>query len=152
MIDYTLKDSATPVQSSYRLVTNILDPEVVSALELTALYHERGEIESVFDEFRTHRRSTSAVLRSKTPALVEQELRVLLLGHYAVRRLMKRDAWQQGLPTSISSVLLEPPHAEPHVRWYERAEGVNPYPARFYFCAAGDARLGCSMLNPKPLK
>ena len=36
-IDYTLKDSATPVHSSYRLVTNILDPEAAPALELAAL-------------------------------------------------------------------------------------------------------------------
>lgn len=73
-IDYTLKDSATPVQDSYRLVTNILEPEAAPALELAALYHERWEVESVFDEFKTHMRSSSTVLRSKTPELVEQEL------------------------------------------------------------------------------
>ena len=105
VIDYTLKDSATPVLSSYRLVTNILDPEAAPALELAALYHERWEIESVFDEFKTHMRSTSTVLRSKTPALVEQELWGLLLAHYAVRQLMERAAWQQGLdPDRLSFV------------------------------------------------
>jgi len=97
VIDYTLKDSATPVQDSYRLVTNILDPEAAPALELAALYHERWEIESVFDEFKTHMRSTSTVLRSKTPKLVEQELWGLLLAHFAVRQLMEQAAWQQGL-------------------------------------------------------
>ena len=97
VIDYTLKDSATPVQDSYRLVTNILDPEAAPALELAALYHERWEIESVFDEFKTHMRSTSTVLRSKTPRLVEQELWGLLLAHFAVRQLMEQAAWQQGL-------------------------------------------------------
>ncbi|MDE3022756.1 MAG: IS21 family transposase, partial [Pseudomonadota bacterium] len=35
--------------------------------------------------------------------------------------------WQS---TSNSSVLLEPPYAEPHVRWCERAEGVTPHPTR----------------------
>ena len=95
VIDYTLEDSATPVQSSYRLVTNIFDPEAAPALELAALYHERWEIESVFDEFKTHMRSTSTVLRSKTPALVEQELWGLLLAHFAVRQLMEQAAWQQ---------------------------------------------------------
>ena len=105
VIDYTLKDSATPVQDSYRLVTNILDPETAPALELAALYHERWEIESVFDEFKTHMRSTSTVLRSKTPGLVEQELWGLLLAHYAVRQLMERAAWQQGLdPDRLSFV------------------------------------------------
>ena len=97
VIDYTLKDSAAPVQDSYRLVSNILEPEMAPALELAALYHERWEVESVFDEFRAHMRSTSTVLRNKTPALVEQELWGLLLAHYAVRQLMERAAWQQGL-------------------------------------------------------
>jgi Transposase DDE domain. len=97
VIDYTLKDSATPVQDSYRLVTNILDPLEAPALELAALYHERWEIENVFDEIKTHMRSASTVLRSKTPDLVEQELWGLLLAHFAVRQLMEQAAWQHGL-------------------------------------------------------
>ena len=97
VIDYTLKDSATPVQSSYRLVTNIFDPQAAAALELAAIYHERWEIESVFDEFKTHMRGASTVLRSKTPELVEQELWGLLLAHFAVRQLMDKAAWQQSI-------------------------------------------------------
>ena len=95
--DYTLKDSAAPVQDSYRLVTNILEPEAAPALELAALYHERWEIESVFDEFKTHMRSVSTVLRSKTPELVKQELWGLLLAHFAIRQLMEQAAWRQSL-------------------------------------------------------
>ena len=64
---------------------------------MAALYHERWEIESVFDEFKTHMRGASTVLRSKTPELVEQELWGLLLAHFAVRQLMEQAAWQQGL-------------------------------------------------------
>ena len=97
VIDYTLQDSATPVQDSYRLVTNILDPQAAPALELAALYHERWEIEGVFDEFKTHLRSNSTVLRSKTPELVQQELWGLLLAHFAVRQLMAQAAWPRGL-------------------------------------------------------
>lgn len=97
VIDYTLKDSAAPVQDSYRLLTNILDPEAAPALELAALYHERWEVESVFDEFKTHMRSASTVLRSKTPELVEQELWGLLLAHFAIRQLMEQAAWRKGL-------------------------------------------------------
>ena len=97
VIDYTLVDSATPVQDSYRLVTNILDPESAPALELAALYHERWEIEGVFDEFKTHLRSNSTVLRSKTPELVQQELWGLLLAHFAIRQLMTQAAWPRGL-------------------------------------------------------
>ena len=105
VIDYTLEDSAAPVQGSYRLVTNLLDPEAAPALELAALYHERWEIESVFDEFKTHMRSASTVLRSKTPELVEQELWGLLLAHFAIRQLMEQAAWRQGLdPDRLSFV------------------------------------------------
>jgi len=71
VIEYTLNNSATPVQDSYRLMTNILDPDAAPALELAALYHERWEIESVFDELKTHLRGNSTVLRSKTPDLVQ---------------------------------------------------------------------------------
>ena len=97
VIDYTLEDSATPVQGSYRLVTNLLDPEQAPALELAALYHERWEIEGVFDEFKTHLRANSTVLRSKTPDLVQQELWGLLLAHFAIRQLMTQAAWPRGL-------------------------------------------------------
>ena len=97
VIDYALQDSGGPAQDSYRLVTNILEPKAAPALELAALYHERWEVESVFDEFKTHMRSASTVLRSKTPDLVEQELWGLLLAHFAIRQLMEQAAWQSGL-------------------------------------------------------
>jgi len=97
VIDYTLQDSATPVQDSYRLLSNILDPTEAPALELAALYHERWEIEGVFDEFKTHLRANSTVLRSKTPELVLQELWGLLLAHFAIRQLMAQAAWPRGL-------------------------------------------------------
>ena len=97
VIDYTLHDSATPPQDSYRLVTNILAPADAPALELAALYHERWEIEGVFDEFKTHLRANSTVLRSKTPDLVLQELWGLLLAHFAIRQLMTQAAWPRGL-------------------------------------------------------
>lgn len=97
VIDYELRDSATPTEDSYRLVTNILDPAQAPALELAALYHERWEIEGVFDEFKTHLRANSTVLRSKTPELVLQELWGLLLAHFAIRQLMAQAAWPRAL-------------------------------------------------------
>jgi hypothetical protein len=97
VIEYMLLDTATPPEDSYRLVTNILDPAEAPALELAALYHERWEIEGVFDEFKTHLRANSTVLRSKTPELVLQELWGLLLAHFAIRQLMAQAAWPRGL-------------------------------------------------------
>jgi hypothetical protein len=97
VIEYTLHDSAVPAQDSYRLVTTMLDPEQAPGQELAALYHERWEIEGVFDEFKTHLRASSTVLRSKTPDLVQQELWGLLLAHFAIRQLMAQAAWHRAL-------------------------------------------------------
>jgi hypothetical protein len=55
------------------------------------------EIEGVFDEFKTHLRANSTVLRSKTPELVQQELWGLLLAQFAIRQLMTQAAWQHGV-------------------------------------------------------
>ena len=103
VIDYTLTGSAAPTQASYRLVTNLLDAAQAPALELAALYHERWEIEGVFDEFKTHLRANSTVLRSKTPELVLQELWGLLLAHFAIRQLMAQAAWPRGLDPDVLS-------------------------------------------------
>ena len=97
VIEYALHNAATPTENSYRLITTVLDADQAPGLELAALYHERWEIESVFDEFKTHLRGASTVLRSKTPDLVQQELWGLLLAHFAVRQLMAQAAWQQQL-------------------------------------------------------
>ncbi|KWK82388.1 transposase [Burkholderia ubonensis] len=97
VIEYALQNSATATEASYRLITTLLDAEQAPALELAALYHERWEIEGVFDEFKTHLRGASTVLRSKTPDLVQQELWGLLLAHFAIRQLMAQAAWRQAL-------------------------------------------------------
>jgi hypothetical protein len=69
-------------------VTTILDHEKAPATELAALYHERWEIETAFDELKTHLRGARIVLRSKTPDLVRQQFYGLLMAHFAVRGLM----------------------------------------------------------------
>ena len=91
VIDYHLEGvaDAAPI---YRLVTTILDPARAPAAELAALYHERWEIETAFDELKTHLRGARVVLRSKTPDLVRQECYGLLLAHFAVRGLMHEAA------------------------------------------------------------
>jgi hypothetical protein len=60
--------------------------------ELAALYHERWEIETAFDELKTHLRGAKIVLRSKTPDLVRQEFYGLLMAHFAIRGLMHEAA------------------------------------------------------------
>lgn len=91
VIDYRLEgvEGAEPM---YRLVTTILDHQPAPAAELAALYHQRWEIETAFDELKTHLRGAHIVLRSKTPDLVRQEFYGLLMAHFAVRGLMHEAA------------------------------------------------------------
>ena len=91
VIEYRLEgvEGAEPL---YRLATTILDHELAPAAELAALYHERWEIETAFDELKTHLRGSRIVLRSKTPDLVRQEFYGLLMAHFAVRGLMHEAA------------------------------------------------------------
>ena len=91
VIEYQL-DGVADAEPIYRLVTTILDHEKAPATELAALYHERWEIETAFDELKTHLRGARIVLRSKTPDLVRQEFYGLLMAHFAVRGLMHEAA------------------------------------------------------------
>jgi hypothetical protein len=95
VIEYRLKgvDDAQPV---YRLMTTILDPKQAPARDLALLYHERWEIETTFDELKTHLRGSLIVLRSKTPELVRQEFYGLLMAHFAIRGLMHEAALHAG--------------------------------------------------------
>lgn len=97
VIEYTMPgdDQALP---RYRLLTTLLDDTAAPARELAALYHQRWEIEAVFDELKTHLRQGRRVLRSKTPELVRQEFYGWVLAHYAVRWLLHQGAARHRLP------------------------------------------------------
>jgi len=85
-------------QPRYRLLTTLLDPQLAPAMELAALYHQRWEVEAVFDELKTHLRQGRRVLRSKTPDLVRQEFYGWVLAHYAVRWLLHQGATRHRIP------------------------------------------------------
>ncbi|CCM65091.1 transposase (fragment) [Candidatus Microthrix parvicella RN1] len=72
----------------FRLFTTILDPAEATAVDLATAYAQRWEIESVFDELKTHQRGPKTVLRSKSPELVQQEIWGHLCCHFAIRTLM----------------------------------------------------------------
>ena len=99
VVEYTLDGArdyrlpATPEgEPSYRVITTLLDPKVAPAKELAALYPERWEIETAFDELKTHLRGRQTLLRSKTPDLIRQEFYGLMMAHFAVRGLMHEAA------------------------------------------------------------
>jgi Insertion element 4 transposase N-terminal/Transposase DDE domain len=91
VVEYTLEGppEAEPI---YRLITTIEDPDQAPAQELAALYHERWEIETAFDELKTHLRGHRITLRSKTPDLIRQEFYGLMMAHFAIRGLMHEAA------------------------------------------------------------
>ena len=108
VIEYELQGTATPQgggRQLYRLITTLLDPTEAPARDLAALYHDRWEIETAFDELKTHLRGRNIVLRSKTPELVVQELYGLLLAHSAIRGLMHEAALGADIdPDTVSFV------------------------------------------------
>jgi hypothetical protein len=104
VIDYRIDDGRDN-DETYRLFTTILDPNDVSALDLAAAYSQRWEIESAFDELKTHQRGPRTVLRSKSPDLVVQEVWGHLCCHYAIRTLMWEAAAHAGVdPDRVSFV------------------------------------------------
>ena len=99
VVEYTLdgiRDYRLPAtpdgEASYRIVTTILEPKAAPAKELAALYPERWEIETAFDELKTHLHGRQMLLRSKTPNLIRQEFYGLMMAHFAVRGLMHEAA------------------------------------------------------------
>jgi len=91
VIEYSMP-GVSDAQPRYRLLTTLLDCKAAPAMELAKLYHRRWEIESVFDELKTHLLRGRRVLRSKTAELVRQEFYGWVLAHYAVRWLLHQGA------------------------------------------------------------
>ena len=97
VIEYALP-GLTDALPRYRLLTTLLDPVSAPALELAALYHQRWQVEEVFDELKTHLLRSRRVLRSKTAELVRQEFYGWVLAHYAVRWLLHQGATRHRMP------------------------------------------------------
>jgi hypothetical protein len=110
VIRYTLSDPQRVGHGQeHVLLTTLRDAQRYPAEELVPLYHERWEIELVFDEQKAHqnpwRVTKSADLRSQTPVGVLQELYALSLGHFVVRSTMAQAAAREGLdPDRLSFV------------------------------------------------
>jgi len=89
VIEYSLSgEDSVEADTTYRLLTTVVDPRNAPAVELAAVYAERWEFETALDELKTHQRSPKVVLRSKMPDGVRQEAYGYLCVHYAIRWLM----------------------------------------------------------------
>jgi hypothetical protein len=88
VIEYRTGDKGEVI----RLVTSLLDPVKDPAEKLAALYHERWELELVFDEIKTHQQGRpngqKVGIRAQKPAGVIQEIYGLVLAHRVVRTMM----------------------------------------------------------------
>jgi hypothetical protein len=91
VVDYELEGIAD-AETVYRVITTILDPTHAPAAELAALYPDRWNVETAFDELKTHLRAGKLTLRSKTPDLIRQEFYGLIMAHFAIRGLMHEAA------------------------------------------------------------
>jgi hypothetical protein len=111
------------------LITTVADVKQMSAREAIRLYPWRWEEESAFREVKeTLLLNKQPLLRSKTPALVVQEVYGLLLTHWLVRKMMAEAAVLSGVcPARLSCKhsleVLKDQMKEPvrgqGVRWYK---------------------------------
>jgi hypothetical protein len=104
IVEYTVPDR-NPDGELIAVATTILDPKEVSAEELAGAYHQRWEEESAIGEVKTHVRGRGEVLRSQSPAMVEQQMWGLLLAHYATRALLVEAADEAGYDPDRTSFI-----------------------------------------------
>lgn len=98
LIEYTHNDPTRPgCGEKHRLLTDLVDPADLPALEAPLVYHRRWDHELVFDEIKTHLNGRPVHLRSKTPRGVVQELYGLFLAHRLLRQIMSDAAAPQQL-------------------------------------------------------
>jgi Insertion element 4 transposase N-terminal/Transposase DDE domain len=73
----------------FALATTLLDPQRFPAIELAVLYHDRWQAETGIADLKTTiRGGPEVVLRSKTPAMVEQEFWAMLCVYQAIREMI----------------------------------------------------------------
>lgn len=105
VIHYTVTttDIRTGEHSSeeFCLATTLLDPESAPAEELAELYHQRWQIETLFDAVKTGQRGgAEKILRSHHPDGVRQEVWAMLCVYQALRGLMADAAHATDTPPS----------------------------------------------------
>lgn len=85
----TVDNDGQETSELFTLATTLTDVEGYPAIELARLYHDRWQAETGIGDLKTAiRGGPEVVLRSKTPAMVEQEFWALLCVYQAIRELI----------------------------------------------------------------
>ena len=111
VIEYTVHtttpDGVEDSSEVFALVTDLLDPEAYPALELACAYPMRWECETVIGHHKTDMGQGMAVLRSKDPEGVAQEMWALFAVYQAIHTLIGAAVDATGIPPEKISF----PHA-----------------------------------------
>ena len=105
VIEYSVaSEDGSETSETFTLVTDILDPGLLSPEQAAAAYASRWELETCFDELETSIRGGAAVvLRSKSPPMIRQEIYAMLCCYQAIRTLISHAASDAGIdPARIS--------------------------------------------------
>lgn len=85
----TTGEDGQQISEVFALATTLLDAERYPAIDLARLYHDRWQAETGIADLKTAiRGGPEVVLRSKTPAMVEQEFWAMLCLYQAIRDLI----------------------------------------------------------------
>ena len=105
VIEYSVTSpDGSEISETFTLVTDLLDPGLLSPQQAAAAYASRWQLETCFDELETSMRGGAAVvLRSKSPPMIRQEIYAMLCCYQAIRTLISHAAADAGIdPARIS--------------------------------------------------
>src|ERR1022692_834006 len=105
VIEYSVTSGdGSEVSETFTLVTDLLDPGLLTPEQAAGAYASRWQLETCFDELETSIRGGAAVvLRSKSPPMIRQEIYAMLCCYQAIRTLISHAADDAGLdPARIS--------------------------------------------------
>jgi hypothetical protein len=105
VIEYSVtSEDGSETSETFTLVTDLLDPGLLTPGQAAGAYASRWQLETCFDELETSMRGGAAVvLRSKSPPMIRQEIYAMLCCYQAIRTLISHAAADAGLdPARIS--------------------------------------------------
>ncbi len=105
VIEYTVtSEDGSETSETFTLVTDILDPVLLTCEQAAAAYAARWQLETCFAELETSLRGgATVVLRSKSPPMIRQEIYAMLCCYQAIRTLISHAADDAGIdPARIS--------------------------------------------------